>query len=113
MVPDSTKRIVLRDVPALHLAPFLNRQMLLGHHLGLKGNVKKLLKEGDKRAHELNDLIDELLQEGQSWLKPKAVYQFFPAQSDGQNIVIYDPEDHTRVIERFTFLDKERLPIVL
>ena len=58
MVPDSTKRIVLRDV---HLAPFLNRQMLLGHHLGLKGNVKKLLKEGDKRAHELNDLIDELL----------------------------------------------------
>ncbi|NVL83797.1 hypothetical protein HWN75_26870, partial [Escherichia coli] len=87
MVPDSTKRIVLRDVPVSHLAPFLNRQMLLGHHLGLKGNVKKLLKEGDKRAHELNDLIDELLVEGQSWLKPKAVYQFFPAQSDGQNIV--------------------------
>ena len=54
--------------------------MLLGHHLGLKGNVKKLLKEGDKRAHELNDLIDELLQEGQSWLKPKAVYQFSGAK---------------------------------
>ena len=110
MVPDSTKRIVLRDVPALHLVPFLNRQMLLGHHLGLKGSVKKLLKEGDKRAHELNDLIDELLQEGQSWLKPKAVYQFFPAQSDGQNIVIYDPEDHTRVIERFTFPRQGRAP---
>ncbi len=46
MVPDSTKRIVLRDVPALHLAPFLNRQMLLGHHLGLKGNVKKLFERG-------------------------------------------------------------------
>ena len=84
--------------------------MLLGHHLGLKGNVKKLLKEGDKRAHELNDLIDELLQEGQSWLKPKAVYQFFPAQSDGQNIVIYDPEDHTRVIERFTFPRQGKAP---
>lgn len=66
------------------------------------------MKEGDKRAHELNDLIDELLQEGQSWLKPKSSVSIFPAQSDGQNIVIYDPEDHTRVIERFTFLDKER-----
>ncbi|WP_410983651.1 methionine synthase [Bacillus cereus] len=110
MIPDSTKRVVLRDIPVSHLAPFLNRQMLIGHHLGLKGNVKKLLKEGDKRAHELNNLIDELLQEGQSWLKPKAVYQFFPAQSDGQTIIIYDPEDHTRVLERFSFPRQGKAP---
>ncbi|MEY8347791.1 methionine synthase [Bacillus cereus] len=110
MIPDSTKRVVLRDIPVSHLAPFLNRQMLLGHHLGLKGNVKKLLREGDKRAHELNDLIDELLGEGQSWLRPKAVYQFFPAQSDGQTIIIYDPEDHARVIERFSFPRQGKAP---
>ncbi|HGE5778392.1 TPA: methionine synthase [Bacillus pseudomycoides] len=110
MVPDSTKRVVLRDIPVSHLAPFLNRQMLIGHHLGLKGNVKKLLKEGDKRAHELNNLIDELLQEGQSWLRPKAVYQFFPAQSDGQTIIIYDPEDRTRVLERFSFPRQGKAP---
>ncbi|KEK26187.1 methionine synthase [Bacillus gaemokensis] len=109
-VPDSTKRVVLRDIPVSHLAPFLNRQMLIGHHLGLKGNVKKLLQAGDKRAHELNNLIDELLQEGQSWLRPKAVYQFFPAQSDGQNIIIYDPEDHTRVLERFSFPRQGKAP---
>ncbi|MBY0597267.1 methionine synthase [Bacillus bingmayongensis] len=110
MIPDSTKRVVLRDIPVSHLAPFLNRQMLIGHHLGLKGNVKKLLKEGDKRAHELNNLIDELLQEGQSWLRPKAVYQFFPAQSDGQTIIIYDPEDHTRALERFSFPRQVKAP---
>ncbi|WP_243526386.1 methionine synthase [Bacillus pseudomycoides] len=110
MIPDSTKRVVLRDIPVSHLAPFLNRQMLIGHHLGLKGNVKKLLREGDKRVHELNDLIDELLQEGQSWLRPKAIYQFFPAQSDGQMIIIYDPEDHTRVLERFSFPRQGKAP---
>ncbi|PEB53346.1 methionine synthase [Bacillus pseudomycoides] len=110
MVPDSTKRVILRDIPISHLAPFLNRQMLIGHHLGLKGNVKKLLREGDKRAHELNNLIDELLQEGQSWLRPKAVYQFFPAQSEGQSIIIYDPEDHTRIIERFSFPRQGKAP---
>ncbi|HEK9101519.1 methionine synthase [Bacillus pfraonensis] len=110
MIPDSTKRVVLRDIPVSHLAPFLNRQMLIGHHLGLKGNVKKLLREGDKRAHELNNLIDELLGEGQSWLRPKAVYQFFPAQSDGQTIIIYDPEDHTRVLERFSFPRQGKAP---
>ena len=110
MVPDSTKRVILRDIPISHLAPFLNRQMLIGHHLGLKGNVKKLLREGDKRAHELNNLINELLQEGQSWLRPKAVYQFFPAQSEGQSIIIYDPEDHTRIIERFSFPRQGKAP---
>ncbi|MEN1934767.1 methionine synthase [Paenibacillus sp. 102] len=110
MIPDSTKRVVLRDIPVSHLAPFLNRQMLIGHHLGLKGNVKKLLREGDKRAHELNGLIDELLGEGQSWLRPKAVYQFFPAQSDGQTIIIYDPDDHTRVLERFSFPRQGKAP---
>lgn len=35
--------------------------MLFGYYFGLKGNVKKFLKEGDKRVYELNDLIDELL----------------------------------------------------
>lgn len=110
MVPDSTRRIVLRDIPVAHLAPFLNRQMLLGHHLGLKGNVKKLLAEGDARAHQLNDLIDDLLRQGGAWLQPKAVYQFFPAQSDGQHIIIYDPQDHTRILERFTFPRQEKAP---
>ncbi|WP_369902617.1 methionine synthase [Bacillus manliponensis] len=110
MIPTSTERIVLRDIPVSHLAPFLNRQMLLGHHLGLKGNVKKLLAEGDVRAHQLNDLIDDLLHEGASWLQPKAVYQFFPAQSDGESIIIYDPKDHTRVLKRFTFPRQGKAP---
>ncbi|HDX9587740.1 TPA: methionine synthase [Bacillus pseudomycoides] len=110
MVPHSTKRIVLRDISVAHLAPFLNRQMLLGHHLGLKGNVKKLLQEGDRRAHELNDLVDELLRGEESWLRPSAVYQFFPAQSENQDILIYDPEDQGRVLERFTFPRQGKAP---
>ncbi|ENQ3081120.1 methionine synthase [Bacillus cereus] len=110
MVPHSTKRVVLRDISVAHLAPFLNRQMLLGHHLGLKGNVKKLLQEGDRRAHELNDLVDELLRGEESWLRPSAVYQFFPAQSENQDILIYDPEDQGRVLERFTFPRQGKAP---
>ncbi|WP_342043919.1 methionine synthase [Bacillus sp. OTU530] len=110
MVPNSTRRVVLRDIPASHVGPFVNRQMLLGHHLGVKGQVKKLLKEGDKRTHELNDLIDELLQQGESWLRPQAVYQFFPAQSNGQEILIYDPEDTSRVLETFTFPRQMKAP---
>ena len=33
---------------------------LIGHHLGLKGNVEKLLAEKDERAMELYDLVTGL-----------------------------------------------------
>ncbi|GAA3321945.1 hypothetical protein GCM10020331_039870 [Ectobacillus funiculus] len=58
----------------------------------------------------MNDLIDELLQQGESWLRPQAVYQFFPAQSNGQEILIYDPEDTSRVLETFTFPRQMKAP---
>ncbi|GGE67053.1 methionine synthase [Priestia taiwanensis] len=109
-VPSTLKRTVLRNIPIAHLAPFMNRQMLIGHHLGLKGRLDRLLEEGDSRAHELNDLVDSLLQEAGEILKPRAVYQFFPAQSDGEDIIIYDPNDHSKVIERFTFPRQKKAP---
>ncbi|MBO9129651.1 methionine synthase [Bacillus sp. 165] len=109
-IPSSTKRIVLRDIPVSHIVPFINMQMLLGHHLGLKGNVHKLLQEGDPRAQELYDLIHELLRDEQEVLRPKSVYQFFPAQSSGKDILIYDPNNQERVIETFTFPRQNKPP---
>src|SRR5207249_11384758 len=42
------------------------------------------------------------------WLKPQAVYGFFPAQSHGNDLIVYDPEAYardgtTREIARFHF----------
>ena len=28
-----------------------------------------------------------------NWISPAAVYQFFPAQSDGNKCIIYNPEN--------------------
>ena len=58
---------------------------LLGHHLGLKGQVQQLLDAGDARATELKDLVDDYLQG--DLLKPSGLYQFFPAQADGDDVV--------------------------
>lgn len=42
-----------------------------------------------------------------NWLQPQAVYGYWPAQSDGNDLLIYDPESvragTPRVMERFTF----------
>ena len=36
-------------------------------------------------------------------LRPQVVYGFYPCNSVGEDLVIYDPVDHDREIERFTF----------
>jgi 5-methyltetrahydrofolate--homocysteine methyltransferase len=55
----------------------------------------------------------------EGWLKPKAVYGLFPAQSQGNDLIVYDPDAYTadgttREIARFHFPrqeDRERLCI--
>ncbi|WP_255807194.1 methionine synthase [Cohnella mopanensis] len=103
--PPDYERHVLRDYPMSHVLPYVNMQMLLGHHLGLKGNVDELIAAGDERTVNLKETVDDIMKQSQSqgWLNPQAMYRFFPAQSDGNDIVIYDPEDVTRVLKRFTF----------
>ena len=46
---------VLKNYSVSHLQPYVNMRTLIGHHLGLKGkgNIEKLLAEGDNRATEL------------------------------------------------------------
>jgi hypothetical protein len=36
-------------------------------------------------------------------LKADVVYGYFPVQSDGDDLIVFDAEDHDREIERFTF----------
>ncbi|MFC5700031.1 methionine synthase [Cohnella faecalis] len=103
--PPDYDRHVLRDYPLTHVLPYVNLQMLMGHHLGLKGNVDELLAAGDERTVQLKATIDEIMREAQvhGWLKPQAMYRFFPAQADGNDVVIYDPADTSRVLKRFSF----------
>ncbi len=38
-----------------------------------------------------------------SWLKPQGVYGYWPAQSQGDELILYDPLEARREITRFTF----------
>ncbi|SES38654.1 methionine synthase [Psychrobacillus sp. OK032] len=99
--PKDLRRHVLKEYSVAHLYPYVNMRTLIGHHLGLKGYSDKLLEQKDKRAVELHELVTEFL--GAGILKPSGMYQFFPAQSDGDDVIIYDPNDVKTEIERYTF----------
>jgi 5-methyltetrahydrofolate--homocysteine methyltransferase len=110
-VPDY-ERHILRNYPVDYLVPYLNWRMLLGKHLGLRGPVERLLAEGDSRALELKALVEELIAEGkrEGFLRAHGMYRYFPAQADGNDILIYDPQDTSRIIERFSFPRQEVEP---
>ncbi|MFC0418366.1 methionine synthase [Cytobacillus solani] len=110
-VPMDLKRRLLKSYSLSHIEPYINKQMLIGHHLGLKGKFEKLLDEGDEKAIKMNDMVNDLLQESKAndWIKPAAVYQFFPAQSDGDKVIIYN-EEQTAIIETFEFPRQEVEP---
>ncbi len=110
--PPDFERHILRNYPIKYIRPYINLQMLIGKHLGFKGNVLKKIEEGDKKAVQLFELINDLLDqsEREALLHPQAMYQFFPAQSDGDDVLIYDPKDQKTVIERFEFPRQENAP---
>ncbi|RBW70304.1 methionine synthase [Bacillus taeanensis] len=109
--PDLKKHI-LRDYPLSYLKPYINLQMLLGRHLGVNGKIDRLLKEGDERTVQLKQLTDELFLEGEknNLISCHGIYQFFPAKADGDDVLIFDPNDQTKLIERFSFPRQDKEP---
>ena len=120
VAPAATGRAIRRDVPRpvppdlkLHVLssfdldrifPYINPAMLYNRHLGLRGKLDRLLAEGNRKAEELHKhvlaLQDEVI--ARKLLRPKAVYKFFMAGGEGNDLVLLNPD--RREAARFHFL---------
>jgi 5-methyltetrahydrofolate--homocysteine methyltransferase len=90
--PPQTDRRVLDPVPDLReIWRYVNPQMLYGKHLGLKGSYSKRIAEHDATALELQRLVGDLLEEAAEWMSVRAVWRFFEAISEGEELAVYDP----------------------
>lgn len=110
-VPQDLKRRILKSYLLDHIEPYINKQMLIGHHLGLKGKLENLLAQKDMKAIKMNEMIDQLIIDSKTndWIQPAGIYQFFPAQSDGDKILVYNAQQ-TEIIETFEFPRQEVEP---
>lgn len=111
--PDFDKH-VLRDYPLSHLKPYLNLRMLLGKHLGVRGNVEQLLLDHDAKALEIKEVVDGVFQEAlkDGLIKPQGMYRFYPAQARGNDLLIYNPENQQEVLHTFTFPRQKEEPFL-
>ncbi len=103
--PPDLEPHIIKDFSLNQIQPYINQQMLLGHHLGIKGKVSRLLVEKDERTIRIKQLTDGLFKRAakEDIIHASALYQFFPAQSEGDDVIIYDPNDSSKEIERFHF----------
>ncbi|MFH2202092.1 MAG: methionine synthase [Elusimicrobiota bacterium] len=108
--PPDTKPHVLAAFDLEEIFQYINPVMLYGRHLGLKGSPEALYEAGDPKAVDLFKRVRELKNEilDKSLLTPKAVVRFFPAQAEGDNILLYESASAPRELERFAFPRQQR-----
>ncbi|HEX7896806.1 MAG TPA: methionine synthase [Planctomycetota bacterium] len=101
-VPPDLDRHVTGAPDLRALWPYLNRQFLFAKHLGIKGAVDRLAEQKDAKYLELNAIVADVQRRCEDgWLKARAVYRFFKANSRGNTLFLYDPEG--KELERFDF----------
>jgi 5-methyltetrahydrofolate--homocysteine methyltransferase len=101
-VPPDLDLHVLRDVPLGRIYPYLNLQMLLGKHLGVKGSVPRLLAGGDAKAREVNEAIEELQREvaESGLMRADGLYRFYRTAASGDDLVLFENGNE---VARFRF----------
>ena len=102
--PPDLKAHVLADYDLDEIFPFINPQMLYVRHLGYRGRFAEALERGDEKALRLRRQVREVEEAmlATPEISARAVFKWFPAQSDGRHLFIYAP-DGKAVIERFLF----------
>ena len=93
----------IEALPIEDLFRYIDRNTLFRLHWGAK-NAKGEQWEQLVRD-EFEPRLQEYIQETRNtdWLRPAAVYGYFPAAADGETLVVYDPDDENREIARFDF----------
>ena len=109
--PEFTGRRVVDDVDLEELTKFLDwTPFFIAWEL--KGAYPQIL-ESDKYGEAAREVFDEgraMLQKivDEQWLRPRGVYGFFPANADGDDILVYEDDERTKVRRRLCTLRQQR-----
>jgi 5-methyltetrahydrofolate--homocysteine methyltransferase len=96
-----------REVPVDlgEVFPYLDRHVLFKLHWGgrgVKGEAWRALVEGTDEEEGFAHRLERMWRE-QDYLRPRTRLGYFPANADGNELVVFDPEDPERELERLVF----------
>jgi len=94
---------VRKDYDLREVFKYINETALFKNQWQLKTasqeDYSRLVEE--KYRGILHQLQDEVVEKG--WYAPQAVYGFFPCKSEGNDVILYCPDDQSKEALRFTF----------
>jgi 5-methyltetrahydrofolate--homocysteine methyltransferase len=85
--------------------PYLDRHVLFKLHWGgkgVKGEAWRELVEGNGEEEGFAPRLERMWRE-QDYLRPRARLGYFPCNSEGNELVVFDPEEPERELERLVF----------
>ena len=102
--PPDLRRHMLKDFDLSEIFRYVNPVMLYVRHLGYRGRFVEALEAGDEKALELRERVqqveDVMIERGD--ITANAVYQFYRAASEGDNLLILSGDGES-ILERFRF----------
>ncbi|MEK9670442.1 MAG: methionine synthase [Gammaproteobacteria bacterium] len=111
VTPNSIGRVVLNDYPldalldTIDWMPFFNAWEFNGKFPDILNDPRKG-PEARKLYNDAQAMLEKIIDE--KWLRADAVAGCFPAYSEGNSIVILDPENHERELLRTHWLRQQR-----
>jgi 5-methyltetrahydrofolate--homocysteine methyltransferase len=95
----------IENIPLRALVPYINRTTLYKFQWGFKAAGKTSEEYKQWARKELDPIVNRLVaqSEAEYILQAKAVYGYFPCQSDGDDLIIYHDAEQKQERCRFTF----------
>jgi 5-methyltetrahydrofolate--homocysteine methyltransferase len=96
---------VIEHIDPRAAAAYLNENMLFQVQWQYRKNRRSPVEFKKYINAEVRPILRELLEqcERDDILKPQAIYGFWPVQAEGDNLIVFDPENRHRQLETFEF----------
>lgn len=94
---------VVEGIKIEEVYPYINEVALFRGQWQFKKGKKTPERYEAQLTDEIRPLFERLKKAYAETLTPKVVYGYYPVQSDGEDLVVFDANDHDKEIERFTF----------
>lgn len=101
---------LLKDIDLAELLPYIDWTFFF-HAWELRGSYPKILQDAEKgvEAQKLFNDAQAMLKQiiDEQWLQAHAIVGILPANSEGDDVTVYQDESRDRVAARFHFLRKQ------
>lgn len=95
----------IEHIPLKAILPYINRTALYKLQWGYRTRGRTEEEYRHYIRHEVDPILARLVAQSErdKILRPQAVYGYFPCQSEGDDLIVYDHPDTRNVRCRFTF----------